>query len=500
MEYIIKEEKENSIFGNNISVEDFSYLEQDNYEFIIIKMIKEEKLLKAIGTPNYLIKIIADTIINDRDTDYLIEELTRIKMPLYSLIIGIVDTYKSKYKRLLNLKNAKEIIIECNKENFIKGLNLAVKLNKKVIIEGKQISLGEYQQLLSNYDISSLYSYDIKIDYQENNHEIKINKLYETSIIINNITKEIEKYDLSPLEKIIYAYDKAKSREYKESEENKSNSRDLDKILQGDSIVCVGFSNLFNAILKCLRINATPFVSLQNKHQRSLVYIEDDKYNIKGIYVFDPTNDSRHSDSYIDNYDYFALTLKNSEISHPTDIYDYISIPFVEILRSYDSGKIEDFEKYEDIMSELEKLFNFAKEPSYQEFEEIVRNYIYASSSSKLKALNIYHNFMSKYNPKEISASTFMYALYKTRIIEYYNDMIDDFNIKNIKEGALWRSIKHKKDSIKDQDSIKKLLKVLEYNLREEETLDKLEKQSNFSVEKDKLNIRLLKVLRNKIG
>lgn len=59
----------------------------------------------------------------------------------------------------------------------------------------------------------------------------------------------------------MYAYDILKKRLYKLDEENYYKSSDVSSVLTGDSIVCAGYSNVFNAILKCLNIKAAPLIS-----------------------------------------------------------------------------------------------------------------------------------------------------------------------------------------------------------------------------------------------
>ena len=126
------------------------------------------------------------------------------------------------------------------------------------------------------------------------------------------------------------------------------------------------FSNLFNALSKCLGFNAMSLVSIQRKHQRSLVYVRDDKYNIDGVYVFDPTNDSRRNDNYIDNYAYFGLTLEKSEMDHPTATCKYISQSFDEIVRIMDRGD-DDFTESIDMINNLKILFELINENYYTE-------------------------------------------------------------------------------------------------------------------------------------
>lgn len=91
----------------------------------------------------------------------------------------------------------------------------------------------------------------------------------------------------------MYVYDIVKYRIYNKDEDNYLNNRDLDKVTSGNTIVCSGFSNLFNAILMSLDIKAMPLISKTANHQRSIVYVNDSKYDIDGIYVFDPTWDCR---------------------------------------------------------------------------------------------------------------------------------------------------------------------------------------------------------------
>jgi hypothetical protein len=161
-------------------------------------MINNSQIFRTFNFPHYIIDLIEDTIINDRDIEYLKEELTERAVPLYSLIISLVNTHKSKYKKLLEMRNSDYIEIECNKDNFIKALDVAKRLNKRVVIEGRNISLSDYQKLLSNYDIDSLDGYDISVNYQDQNHDVDIRVLYETSVLASRISRKIEKYNLSP--------------------------------------------------------------------------------------------------------------------------------------------------------------------------------------------------------------------------------------------------------------------------------------------------------------
>lgn len=498
MIYRIKEGLDNDIKFYDITVKDFSYLMNEDYDIIIKEMIMKSQLLRIINLPDVIMELVVDTIINNKDVGYLKKELTRNRVPLYSLVINLVNTHRAKYIKLLELQDAVQLEIECTKENFIKGLELARKINKKVIINGKTITLSEYYELLSNCDIDLFVNLDIKVNYQDQNSNIGIRELYETAFMISNIVDDIKKYNLSPLEKIIYIYDRVKSRIYKESDENKLESRDLDKVLKNKTIVCVGFSNLFNALSKCLGFNAMSLVSIQRKHQRSLVYVRDDKYNIDGVYVFDPTNDSRRNDNYIDNYAYFGLTLEKSEMDHPTATCKYISQSFDEIVRIMDRGD-DDFTESIDMINNLKILFELINEKSYKEFIDIISNYDYVITSQKKRALDIYRNLVNKYNSRELSVNKFMLAVYNTRVIEYYCGLIDDFDIEDIKEASRIRMFFQKLNYLECKKTVANLLDVMNSELEVYDILDQTVLNNKIDEERDKLRVRLLKVLRNRI-
>ena len=104
---------------------------------------------------------------------------------------------------------------------------------------------------------------------------------------------------LSPIEKVLYAYDLVKSFPYQASTENAEDSRYLDRIIKTGNIVCVGYSNLLSEILAEQGIRATPFsVMTQDEkgngvgHSRTLLHLDDDKYNIHGLFTLDATWDS----------------------------------------------------------------------------------------------------------------------------------------------------------------------------------------------------------------
>lgn len=123
---------------------------------------------------------------------------------------------------------------------------------------------------------------------------------------IDKMIEGIKNYNLSPAEIAYIAFDIARSRIYKKSTSlDNAISRDLHHVLSEDEIVCAGFNNIFCCICKTLGVLAEPvYWNSDNKksgHVSSVVYINDPKYNIHGIYAFEPTWSCKHDN---DDQDY----------------------------------------------------------------------------------------------------------------------------------------------------------------------------------------------------
>ena len=137
-----------------------------------------------------------------------------------------------------------------------------------------------------------------------------LEKVLEEGKILNLMAKEVNKPEYSPLEKFVAAFNIDKQfKEYRESPNHPSESRSLSKILDNEYMVCVGYGNLLRELLDRAGIGNMKYrttvdtsyddgFSEEGKpikyegHDRTLVYIDDPKYNIHGTYVSDPTWDN----------------------------------------------------------------------------------------------------------------------------------------------------------------------------------------------------------------
>lgn len=150
-----------------------------------------------------------------------------------------------------------------------------------------------------------LKKYDSEISYSDDSHSFPCDSITDVDgfeymrSTIDYYKGLINEYNLSPLEKLIYAYDLIKSYSYNECEEDKSKSREIPDIIREGHIVCVGYSSFLDQLLNELGFNASN-VSLsvfdngdEFGHARSIIYLKDDKYGIDGVYSLDATYDSR---------------------------------------------------------------------------------------------------------------------------------------------------------------------------------------------------------------
>ena len=207
--------------------------------------------------------------------------------------------------------------------------------------------------------------------------------------------------NLSPFERYIYAYNKAKQfKEYKENEDDLSASRNLYKILENEFMVCVGFSNLFGDLLSKLGISSSSYsVGVDTSydkaymkqeqvegvekstervgHDRRYVYIKDEKYGIDGFYVSDPTWDNNLER---DLYNHLAMT--DEEMTKLTR-YNWIST--YEYKELFNIKSIEEF---------YQKINFYLSRKNSESLEYIIDNLL------KYKLKKIDSNFYDQINKK----------------------------------------------------------------------------------------------------
>lgn len=448
MQLNIKEARENNITkvesSINIDLSLLSSLINSSKEELIIDMIKSNQIINSFNPPVRIMNLIINCALGKENTNVLKEALIDSGIPILSLILSVAIGYNQKYNYLKEIEKVKEVFIFCNENNFTDALNISKRFNAKVIISAQKISLISYKKLIEDFGVENINEFNVYIDYQKNNSPILISIVYKISCIINAVVEEINSYDLSPLEKIMFVYDRVKYRLYEDDLDDINSSRDLDKVLNGDKIVCAGYSNLFTAVLTSLGINSIPVIDLNIKHQRSLAYIKDAKYNIDGVYAFDPTWDKRKSKddiNYIDRYDYFLMPLVRSMNSCYCEISELLELDKETILKIIDGKDMDYALKVLDRLNILFTLVDakYIPDDKYYVVEEIAKQY---------------DQVIGKYYSSEISFEDFINLLYSVRVVESTSGMINNINKDNIRETSIKRymNVNKKKEKIKIKD------------------------------------------------
>lgn len=448
MQLNIKEARENNITkvesSINIDLSLLSSLINSSKEELIIDMIKSNQIINSFNPPVRIMNLIINCALGKENTNVLKEVLIDNGIPILSLILSVAIGYNQKYNYLKEIEKVKEVFIFCNENNFTDALNISKRFNAKVIISAQKISLISYKKLIEDFGVENINEFNVYIDYQKNNSPILISIVYKISCIINAVVEEINSYDLSPLEKIMFVYDRVKYRLYEDDLDDINSSRDLDKVLNGDKIVCAGYSNLFTAVLTSLGINSIPVIDLNIKHQRSLAYIKDAKYNIDGVYAFDPTWDKRKNKddiNYIDRYDYFLMPLVRSMNSCYCEISELLELDKETILKIIDGKDMDSALKVLDRLNILFTLVDakYIPDDKYYVVEEIAKQY---------------DQVIDKYYSSEISFEDFINLLYSVRVVESTSGMINNINKDNIRETSIKRymNVNKKKEKIKIKD------------------------------------------------
>lgn len=363
------------------------------------------------------------------------------------LYIDIYDLNKEQIEKIYNINkndNLKEIQIKTEKNDKyeLKFLN-----DKLIDVSIDSRDLG---------DIYKFYNYLVNKGYQVNSICVNVENMdylnidlsrYEKLAKETNLTFDygvglhsnfeefkglkaslnwyrnlINEANLSPAEKVMFAFDIMKTFQYNESNVSSNDSRYPHRIIETGNIVCVGYSKMLEQILKGMdNIKISDFsVNCYDSngnhlggHQRNIVEIDDSKYNMHGMYVMDATWDSFEEGlskvkqyTALDLYRYFLVAPNDYKLMFPND-----TVPDIMVSKEKKDNLVNEYRKvFEETSITDSKLINTVKD------DEI----------------------MKRLDSKRISLDTFNQMLYNVRIAEgYLPEMMND-EIKKVDKMNLY--------------------------------------------------------------
>lgn len=439
-----------------------------------------------------------------KDNEELLNDMSKV----YEYMFGKNDRYNILTRYLEeHFDDIKKFICTCS-EVSISGEPQQIKqyikengFEKKIVLYNDVLPLK--REIL---DEMTEYFGDmpcVKFFIEGNDAPVTLEEYTKTVAKIEEIALSVRKLGLSPIEEIMYVYDLVRDRKYIEEEDTEEYtvSRDLTSVLFGDKIVCVGFSILFNSILNCLGYDTMKFVlsplNGKDSHMRSLVYVKDEKYNIDGMYFFDPTYDCKkdNSDSFLERYLCFAKTyrqiIKLDSENFDSPFYRYMDDEAIDEIESlFSEDEISVLDLYRKLnFSYLNKILRFAK------VDEVTIAKPYINKESLIDRI-CEVSFLAN---QDITYDKFLDILYNVRRQQYYiNPEKYAFDINAITDILVKSRISRKSENNKENLlvallGIDSVVGAHEAPVKVREHFDKND------LEKDMLRVKLARLLKTEL-
>lgn len=255
------------------------------------------------------------------------------------------------------------------------------------------------------------------VSFRELNFEYKtisIDKYRDFTKYVDLFLLNLERTEKSNIEKIRYTYDFCKKMTYCEEK------TDLLNTIKNKKSDCNNFSILFQYLLRKQNINSFIGKTTTDSREHYVVIADiiDSKYQINGIYLFDPFSDNISYEEVKDkeligiNYNFFAIRLCDYENTVFLD-------KFIDILSCFMHDEEYDLEKIKYIskknINDLEKTFGIP----FLEIHKKIRETPLIDDNKKIKIIT------SDYKP---NLSDIIIKNYKKRNSEiFYSDELEKY-------------------------------------------------------------------------
>jgi len=337
--------------------------------------------------------------------------------------------------RLQYLIDAEYIVIKASPKEIAEYIkNNPILQTKKLLFEiGLDLDAAFVNEIAKEFSNTD----NIFFDVIGNSDLITFSEYKATTDAITNMINEIKKYNFSPMEKIMYAYDIVRNKVYVEVDENQDKmiSRNLSSALLGDKIVCVGYAVIFRTLLDLLEIDCKEIrlfhPDRKGGHARNLIYVQDEKYDIDGVYYFDPTWGSKKEENeneYLYSYRYFAMTRETMDkIDNDRYIDENMPYPIDSVLWDLED-KLEEF-GWDKVPRDMVKQINHM---SHLIGKGTIINSAFISPLAPPQLKPTKEQIVEKFYPildyydRTIPAETMLQILYNVRKVQFYT-MPDKF-------------------------------------------------------------------------
>lgn len=330
---------------NNIIIPDFIFTDSLIYILTFLKRDKNfivKEFDKGIKLTDKQRKTLQDNFIelsiekrfNPKEiisSKYVINYYTLDDLKSNPEIILELPTTKEILERLIHVNATSKIILKqsgINKnddnlyyDNVLYIFNILSKINHPFNIE---ITVT-HRELFKIHNIINKKPSNINLSINNNRYTYSIEEYQKEEAKLDKLVKPIKESNLSPFEKFIAVYNIVKKyKPYKDTDKLDclyQDGRVLKYVLDDDNdyMVCEGYAKLLKVLLDKVNIDAQEVIAHVDitkdedydetkdndrcGHDRILVFIDDDKYNIHGYYLSDPTFDN------ITNYDLYLNCL-----------------------------------------------------------------------------------------------------------------------------------------------------------------------------------------------
>ena len=312
IEFIKTKTNIKNIYTSSGAIVKYDYIPKDNEIYIsnpLEVFVSGDLVNKCTREPYSYASIETKVNGTNIDLDLLEQAIGQIEYPedkhperLEVTSNKLLEEYGISNDTLLRLKfnenNEVEELFYNGIEDISKLREIVSRIEKKTKIH-KIVLKCENKTYENAYYLNSIAKkYPVEINYGDL-HNCTVEEFLAMRETLDFFNDLVQANNLSPTEILMYAYDIMKTFRYKENEEDKDKSRYLHNIVMTDYIVCVGYAKFMEQILKENNIKAVEVgvtCDLGNGeyggHARNLVYLDDDKYDIHGIYAIDATWDS----------------------------------------------------------------------------------------------------------------------------------------------------------------------------------------------------------------